>query len=96
MSRRQLFSVWWHVWFRIRRLGVLQIAPTDLGQVEIIKGAASALYGPSALGGVINRISRRPADALEAEVLANATTRGCGSGATSSSPGADRGEGAVP
>ena len=56
-------------------LGVLQIAPTDLGQVEVIKGAASALYGPSALGGVINLISRRPADTLEAEMLANATTR---------------------
>lgn len=57
-------------------LGVLQIAPTDLGQVEVIKGAASALYGPSALGGVINLISRRPADTFQAEMLANATTRG--------------------
>lgn len=56
-------------------LGILQIAPTDLGQVEVIKGAASALYGPSALGGVINLISRRPTDFFEAEVLANATTR---------------------
>ena len=56
-------------------LGVLQIAPTDLGQVEIIKGAASALYGPSALGGVINLVSRRPTDELEAEVLANITSR---------------------
>ncbi|HYF01328.1 MAG TPA: TonB-dependent receptor, partial [Planctomycetota bacterium] len=57
-------------------LGVLQIAPTDLGQVEVIKGAASALYGPSALGGVINLISRRPRDVIEAEGLVNATTRG--------------------
>ena len=57
-------------------LGVLQIPPTDLGQVEIIKGAASALYGPSALGGVINLVSRRPGDAFEGEALANATTRG--------------------
>lgn len=56
-------------------LGVLQIAPTDLGQVEVIKGAASALYGPSALGGVINLVSRRPEDLVEAEALANATTR---------------------
>ena len=56
-------------------LGVLQIAPTDLGQVEVIKGAASALYGPSALGGVINLISRRPGELPEAELLANATTR---------------------
>ena len=56
-------------------LGLLQIPPTDLGQVEIIKGAASALYGPSALGGVINLVSKRPGDVFEAEVLANATTR---------------------
>lgn len=56
-------------------LGLLQIPPTDLGQVEIIKGAASALYGPSALGGVINLVSKRPGNVFEAEVLANATTR---------------------
>lgn len=56
-------------------LGVLQIPPTDLGQVEVIKGAASALYGPSALGGVINLVSRRPGDEAEVEVLANLTSR---------------------
>ena len=56
-------------------LGVLQIAPTDLGQVEVIKGAASALYGPSALGGVINLVSRRPGEESEGEVLLNATSR---------------------
>lgn len=57
-------------------LGLLQIPPTDLAQVEVIKGSASALYGASALGGVINLVSKRPGDAFEAEVLANATTRG--------------------
>jgi outer membrane receptor for ferrienterochelin and colicins len=56
-------------------LGLLQIPPTDLGQVEVIKGAASALYGPSALGGVINLVSRRPRAEPEAELLLNATTR---------------------
>jgi len=56
-------------------LGLLQIPPTDLGQVEVIKGAASALYGPSALGGVINLVSRRPGDSLETEALFNGTTR---------------------
>lgn len=56
-------------------IGLLQIAPTDLGQVEVIKGAASALYGPSALGGVINLVSRRPGDTPQAELLLNATTR---------------------
>jgi iron complex outermembrane receptor protein len=57
-------------------LGLLQIPPTDLGQVEVIKGAASALYGPSALGGVINLVSRRPGEAFQGEMLLNATTRG--------------------
>lgn len=56
-------------------IGLLQITPADLGQVEVIKGAASALYGPSALGGVINLVARRPGEAPEADLLLNATTR---------------------
>lgn len=46
-------------------LGPLQVAPMDLARVEVIKGAASALYGPTALGGVVNLISRRPDPARE-------------------------------
>ena len=53
---------------------LLQVPPLDLGQVEIIKGAASALYGASALGGVINLVSRRP-DEAEREFLVNATSQ---------------------
>ena len=53
---------------------LLQVPPLDLGQVEIIKGAASALYGASALGGVINLVSRRPTE-TEREVLVNATSQ---------------------
>lgn len=56
-------------------IGLLQIPPTDLGQVEVIKGAASALYGPSALAGVINLVSRRPEAEPEAEMLLNVTSR---------------------
>jgi iron complex outermembrane receptor protein len=56
-------------------IGLLQIPPTDLGQVEVIKGAASALYGPSALGGVINLVSKRPGAEAQAEIVANATSR---------------------
>lgn len=56
-------------------LGLLQIPPTDLGRVEVIKGAASALYGASALGGVINLVSRRPGTHPMAEILLNATSR---------------------
>ncbi|WP_033074767.1 TonB-dependent receptor plug domain-containing protein [Sphingopyxis sp. MWB1] len=56
-------------------IGLLQIPPTDLGQVEVIKGSASALYGPSALGGVINLVSRRPRAEAQAEMLFNLTSR---------------------
>ena len=56
-------------------IGLLQIPPTDLANVEIIKGSASSLYGGSALGGVINLISRTPNDEFEAEVLMNATSK---------------------
>jgi len=55
-------------------LGPLQIPPMDLGQVEVIKGPASALYGATALGGVVNLISRRPAS--ERELLLNQSTLG--------------------
>ncbi|MBM4185437.1 MAG: TonB-dependent receptor [Gemmatimonadetes bacterium] len=55
-------------------LGPLQIPPMDLGQVEVIKGAASALYGATALGGVVNLISRGP-DPSREELL-NQTTLG--------------------
>jgi iron complex outermembrane receptor protein len=37
-------------------IGLLQIPPMDLGQVEVIKGVASALYGMSAIGGVVNHV----------------------------------------
>ena len=58
-------------------IGILQIPPMDLGQVEVIKGVASALYGGSALGGVINLISRQPQrNRSEQELLINRTTRG--------------------
>jgi iron complex outermembrane receptor protein len=56
-------------------LGLLQIPPVDLARAEIIKGTASALYGPSALGGVINLVSRRPGAEPERELLINQTNR---------------------
>jgi outer membrane receptor for ferrienterochelin and colicins len=58
-------------------IGILQIPPMDLGQVEVIKGVASALYGVSAVGGVVNLVSRRPsAEAAVREVLLNRTSHG--------------------
>lgn len=57
-------------------IGLMQIPPTDLGQVEVIKGSASALYGASALGEAINLVSRRPKPDANYELLINATSRG--------------------
>lgn len=54
--------------------GLVQQPPLDLRQAEVIKGAASALYGPSALGGVVNLVSRRPPDTSQAVV--NQTAHG--------------------
>jgi iron complex outermembrane receptor protein len=57
-------------------LGLLQIPPMDLGRVEVIKGVASSLYGVGAMGGVVNLVSRRPAEARETEMLFNQSSRG--------------------
>ena len=61
---------------QVGALGLLQIPPMDLGQVEVIKGVASSLYGAGAMGGVVNLISRRPPAETEREVLVNRSTRG--------------------
>ena len=61
-------------------LGLLQIPPMDLGQVEVIKGVASALYGAGAMGGVVNLLSRRPTEAMQQEYLFNRSTRGATDG----------------
>ena len=53
-------------------LGPLDISPVDLQRVEIIKGAASALYGGQALGGVINLVSKPPTG--KKELLLNRRT----------------------
>lgn len=37
-----------------------QLATADIERVEIVKGATAALYGSSAMGGVINIITRKP------------------------------------
>src|SRR6266508_4803168 len=57
-------------------LGLLQIPPMDLGQVEVIKGVSSALYGAGAMAGVVNLISRRPARDAQREFLVNRSSRG--------------------
>ena len=55
-------------------LGLLQIAPLDLKQVEVIKGANSTLYGGGAIAGLVNLISKKPSDKNENSFLINKTS----------------------
>jgi iron complex outermembrane receptor protein len=61
---------------QVGSFGLLQIPPVDLGQVEVIKGVASSLYGAGAMGGVVNLVSRRPGTKPEGQLLVNRSTRG--------------------
>lgn len=57
-------------------LSILQIAPLDLKQVEVIKGSASTLYGGGAIAGLVNLISKTPGEQRELSLLANGTSAG--------------------
>ncbi len=57
-------------------LSLLQIAPLDLRQVEVIKSAASTLYGGGAIAGLVNLVSKTPGKNRELSFLANGTSAG--------------------
>jgi outer membrane receptor protein involved in Fe transport len=57
-------------------LSILQVPPLDLHQVEVIKGAGSALYGGDAIAGIINLVSRDPDSIPHLDLIANQTQRG--------------------
>ncbi|MEH6656870.1 TonB-dependent receptor [Leeuwenhoekiella marinoflava] len=55
-------------------LSLMQIAPLDLKQVEVIKGASSTLYGGGAIAGLVNLISKTPEKDPELSFMANGTS----------------------
>ena len=57
-------------------LSLVQIAPLDLKQVEIMKGSSSTLYGGGAIAGLINLVSKTPAARRDLNFLANGTSAG--------------------
>ncbi len=57
-------------------LSLMQIAPLDLKQIEVIKGSASTLYGAGAIAGLINLVSKTPGEDRELSFMANGTTAG--------------------
>nr|WP_121272971.1 TonB-dependent receptor [Pedobacter schmidteae] len=52
-------------------LGLLQIAPLDLQQVEVIKGSSSTLYGGGAIAGLVNLVSKKPTEERQLNFLLN-------------------------
>lgn len=59
----------------IKRGGVLNLdrqSSARLDHIEVVKGAASALYGSEALGGVINLITRAPSSPFETTIALSA------------------------
>jgi len=50
---------------------VSQLGTVDIERIEIVKGATSALYGSSAMGGVVNVITRKPTEPFSATVIAD-------------------------
>jgi outer membrane receptor for ferrienterochelin and colicins len=57
-------------------LSIMQIAPLDLRQVELIKGSSSTLYGGGAIAGLVNLVSKTPTEKRQLDFMGNATTAG--------------------
>jgi len=55
--------------------GITQLLPLNLRQVEIIKGASSALYGADAISGIVNFITKEPQEGGELSAIINATSQ---------------------
>ena len=73
--------------------GLNGISPSIIDQVEVIKGPQSTLYGTQALGGVVNVITKDPANTptLSADVYATSTQEGSVSLAASPQAGRFKG-----
>ncbi len=55
-------------------LSLMQVAPLDLKQIEVIKGSSSTLYGGGAIAGLVNLVSKTPVEKREISFLANGTS----------------------
>ncbi|MCK0105010.1 TonB-dependent receptor [Marinobacter sp. S0848L] len=55
---------------------VSQLSVLDIEKIEVVKGAVSAQYGSSAIGGVVNVITSQPVSGLSGELTVDAGTYG--------------------
>ena len=57
-------------------LSLMQVAPLDLRQIEVIKGSSSTLYGGGAIAGLVNLVTKTPGAKKEISFLSNGTSAG--------------------
>jgi len=69
--------------------GLQQIPTSNIGRIEIVKGAGSALYGSSAIAGVINIITRKPSKKPGAETTVQFGEKGTNSYTVNASAAAE-------
>lgn len=55
-------------------LSLMQVVPLDLRQAEVIKGSSSTLYGGGAIAGLVNLVSKLPAEERELNFMLNGTS----------------------
>ncbi len=72
-------------------LDLQQIPAAIIGRIEVIKGASSVLYGPNALGGVVNIITKKGVKGTSGVVSAEGGRGGYGRGTASLNYGAENG-----
>lgn len=56
-------------------LGLTQMPPLNLRQIEVIKGASSVLYGADAIAGVVNFLTKTPRAQADLSALVNITNQ---------------------
>ena len=57
-------------------LSLMQVAPLDLKQIEVIKGSSSTLYGGGAIAGLVNLVSKTSTAKRELSFIGNGTSAG--------------------
>ncbi len=57
-------------------LSLMQVAPLDLKQIEVIKGSSSTLYGGGAIAGLVNLVTKTPTTKRELSFIGNGTSAG--------------------
>ena len=72
-------------------LDLQQIPAAIIGKIEVIKGASSVLYGPNALGGVVNIVTKKGVKGTSGQVSVEGGRGGYGRGTASLNYGAENG-----